>query len=96
MIKQDIDNSIFVGDKPFMNYVTGIVMQFTTHGQDEVIVKARGKYISRAVDISEMALKRYLSGKIIVRSIDIDSDEVTNREGETVRVSTIEITLARG
>ena len=24
------DNSVFVGNKPFMNYVTAVVMQFTT------------------------------------------------------------------
>ncbi|MBS3158467.1 RNA-binding protein, partial [Candidatus Woesearchaeota archaeon] len=47
----DNDNTIFVGGKPFMNYVTGVVMQFTTKNMDEVIVKARGKFISRAVDI---------------------------------------------
>ena len=50
------DNSIFIGNKPFMNYVTGVVMQFTTKGSDEVIVKARGKFISRAVDVSEVVL----------------------------------------
>ena len=31
------DNSIFVGNKPFMNYVTGIVMQFTTKEAETVI-----------------------------------------------------------
>ncbi len=92
---KDADNSIFVGDKPFMNYVTGIVMQFTTHNQEEVIVKARGKYISRAVDVSEMALKRFLKDKIRIKDIAIDSEEVENREGREVRVSTIEITLER-
>ncbi len=89
------DNSIFVGDKPFMNYVTGIVMQFTTHNQEEVIVKARGKHISRAVDVAEMALKRFLEGKIAIKDISIDSEEVKNREGKLVRVSTIEISLSR-
>ena len=92
---KETDNSIFVGDKPFMNYVTGIVMQFTTHNQETVVVKARGKYISRAVDVSEMALKRFLEGKIKIQDIQIDSEEVTNRQGEQVRVSSIEITLQR-
>ena len=41
------DNSIFVGQKPFMNYVTSVVMQFTTKNADEVIVKARGKFSER-------------------------------------------------
>ena len=39
------DNSIFIGNKPFMNYVTAVVMQFTIKGASEVIVKARSKFI---------------------------------------------------
>ena len=35
-------NVVFIGEKPFMNYVTGVVMQFTTQNSNEVIVKARG------------------------------------------------------
>jgi DNA-binding protein len=89
------DNSIFIGGKPFMNYVTGVVMQFTTKGAAEVIVKARGKFISRAVDVSEVAAKRFLTGQVAVKGIKIDSDEFQNNEGRTVRVSTIEITLVK-
>ena len=89
------DNNIFIGGKPFMNYVTGVVMQFTTKNASEVIVKARGKFISRAVDVSEVASKRFLEGSIAVRDIKIDSEEFKNNEGRDVRVSTIEITLEK-
>ncbi len=89
------DNAIFVGGKPFMNYVTGVVMQFTTKNADEVIVKARGKFISRAADIAEVASKRFLEGQIDVKDIKIDSEEFQNKEGKQVRVSTIEITLKK-
>ena len=89
------DNSVFIGNKPFMNYVTGVVMQFTTKGAEEVIVKARGKFISRAVDVSEVASKRFLEGKVTVKDIKIDSEEFKNKEGKQVRVSTIELTLGR-
>ena len=88
-------NSIFVGNKPFMNYVTGVVMQFTTKQASEVIVKARGKFISRAVDIAEVASKRFLVDTISVDNINIDSEEFTNEEGKQVRVSVIEIKLKR-
>ncbi|MBW2985208.1 DNA-binding protein Alba [Candidatus Woesearchaeota archaeon] len=87
------DNCIFVGGKPFMNYVTGIVMQFTTKDAKEVIVKARGKFISRAVDISEVTTKRFLVGQVKVEDIAIDSEDFKNKEGKEIRVSTIEITL---
>ncbi|MBW3022080.1 DNA-binding protein Alba [Candidatus Woesearchaeota archaeon] len=89
------DNSIFVGTKPFMNYVTGVVMQFTTKNASEVTVKARGKFISRAVDIAEVASKRFLEGQVEVKDIRIDSEEFQNKEGRQVRVSTIEIVLAK-
>lgn len=89
------DNSIFIGAKPFMNYVTGVVMQFTTKGAESVVVKARGKFISRAVDVAEVASKRFLDNTVDVRDIRIDSEEFENKEGRQVRVSTVEITLGK-
>ncbi len=88
-------NNIFIGGKPFMNYVTGVVMQFTTKNAPEVIVKARGKFISRAVDVAEVASKRFLTGQVKVNNINIDSEEFKNKEGRDVRVSTIEISLGK-
>jgi DNA-binding protein len=70
-------------------------MQFTTKGANEVVIKARGKFISRAVDISEIVCKRFLAETIQVKNIKIDSEGFTNKEGKQVRVSTIEITLGR-
>ena len=90
-----MDNNIFIGGKPFMNYVTGVVMQFTTKNAPEVIIKARGKFISRAVDVAEVAAKRFLEGTIAVNDIKIDSEGFQNKEGRDVRVSTIEITLRK-
>ena len=91
----EADNSIFVGTKPFMNYVTGVVMQFTTKGAEDVIVKARGKFISRAVDVAQVATKRFLQDMIKVGDITIDSEDFKNKEGKEVRVSTIEIKLVK-
>ena len=89
------DNSVFIGEKPFMNYVTAVVMQFTTKGATEVVVKARGKFISRAVDVSEVSSKRFMDNTIFPKNIKIDSEEFENKEGKMVRVSNIEITLAK-
>lgn len=89
------NNSIFIGGKPFMNYVTGVVMQFTTQNAGEVIIKARGKFISRAVDVAEVASKRFMKDQISLKDIKIDSEEFKNKEGRDVRVSTIEIVLAK-
>ncbi len=89
------DNSVFIGGKPFMNYVTGVVMQFTTKNAEDVIIKARGKFISRAVDVAEVAAKRFLDNAVSVSDIKIDSEGFKNNEGRDVRVSSIEITLSR-
>jgi len=89
------DNTIFIGEKPFMNYVTAVVMQFTTKNASDIFIKARGKFISRAVDVAEVTSKRFLNGQAEVGDIKIDSEEFTNKEGRQVRVSTIEITLKK-
>lgn len=89
------DNSVFIGNKSFMNYVTAVVMQFTTKNTPEVVVKARGKFINRAVDVAEISAKRFMDGNVGVKDIKIDSEEFTNKEGKEVRVSNIEITLAK-
>ncbi|MEM4703068.1 MAG: DNA-binding protein Alba [Candidatus Pacearchaeota archaeon] len=90
------ENVVFIGGKPFMNYVTGVVMQFTTKGAKEVVIKARGKFISRAVDVAEVATKRFLKEHgITVKDIAINSEEFENKEGRKVNVSTIEITLEK-
>tara|TARA_Y100000034_G_C6796111_1_gene356828 strand:- start:7 stop:327 length:321 start_codon:yes stop_codon:yes gene_type:complete len=89
------DNTVFIGNKPFMNYVTGVVMQFTTQGANEVVIKARGKFMSRAVDVAEVSAKRFLEGTIKTKDIQIDSEEFENKEGKQVRVSTIEIYLEK-
>lgn len=70
-------------------------MQFTTQNANEVVIKARGKFISRAVDIAEVATKRFLEGKIEVKDIKIDSEQFENNEGRQVRVSTIDITIKK-
>ena len=90
------DNVVFIGEKPFMNYVTGVVMQLTTKGFNEIIIKARGKFISRAVDVAEVSAKKFLKEhNVEVKNIKIGSEEFENKEGRKVNVSTIEITLMK-
>ncbi len=89
------DHVVFIGNKPFMNYVTGVVMQFTTQNAKEVVIKARGKFISRGVDIAEVSAKRFLENTVEIKDIKVDSEEFENKEGKQVRVSTIEITLVK-
>lgn len=90
------ENTVFIGGKPFMNYVTGVVMQFTTKCAKEVTIRARGKFIARAVDVAEVATKRFLKEQnITVKDIKINSEEFENKEGKKVNVSTIDIALVK-
>ena len=90
------DNVIFVGIKPFMNYVTGVVMQFKNKGQSEVIVSARGKFISKAVDVVEVARRTFLKEENIkVKEIRIASEQFENKEGKRIYVSSIDIVLIK-
>jgi len=84
------DNTIFVGNKPVMNYVLAIVTQFNA-GAREVIVKARGKAISRAVDTTEIALNRFLQD-VDKKSVTTCTEMVDTENGKT-NVSSIEIIL---
>jgi DNA-binding protein Alba len=87
------DSVVFIGKKPFMNYVTGVVMQFNS-GFKKVTIKARGKYISRAVDVAEVVRNRFVSG-VKLHEIKINSEEFTGEDGKKIRISTIEVALTK-
>jgi len=88
-------NTVFIGSKPFMNYVTAVVMQFTTQNSGTVSVKSRGKFVSKAVDVAEVVKRRFMSGQIDVAGVEIGSESFENKEGRQVSVSTIDIKLAK-
>ena len=94
--KGESDNIVFIGSKPFMNYVTSLIVQFTNKNHKEVIVKARGRWTSRAIDVVERVRKRFLKDENIqIKHIRIDSEEVENKEGKKMSISLIEITLEK-
>ena len=86
-------NTIFIGQKPLMTYVTAMVMHFNS-GNKELIVKARGRVISQAVDVVEVCRRRFFSGKLDITEIKIGT-EVLGEAGQARNVSTIEIKLAK-
>jgi len=86
-------NTIFIGQKPLMSYVTAVVMQLNS-GSKEVAVKARGRMISQAVDVVEVCRRRFFSNKLNITEIKIGT-EVLGEEGQPRNVSTIEIKLAK-
>ncbi len=86
------ENTIFVGNKPPMSYVLAVVTQFNG-GTDSVMIKARGRAISRAVDTAEITRNRFVKDATI-EDIVIGTESITNEEGRSSNVSSIEITLS--
>ncbi len=88
-------NSVLIGRKPAMNYVLACITVFHG-GAKEVNVKARGRAISRAVDVVEIVRRRFLPD-VKIKSVDIGTQQMPPREegGTPSNVSTIEITLAQ-
>jgi archaea-specific DNA-binding protein len=85
-------NIIYVGNKPPMNYVTAIMAVLNSGSFTEVLIKARGNAISRAVDAAEITHNRFMTNAEVKR-IDIGTEVVTNEDGRKSNVSSIEICL---
>ncbi len=86
-------NVIFVGTKPIMTYVTATLTQLA--GQPTVTIKARGKRITQAVDVSQMIVKRMDTVGYTVSDVRIASDSLTSQDGKQRNVSTIEIDVTK-
>lgn len=87
------DSVILVGNKNVMSYVLACVTLFNK-GSNEVVIKARGRLISRAVDVAEITRHRFISD-LEVKKIEIDTTTVQTDKGSDLNVSTIDITLSK-
>ncbi len=89
-------NAVLIGRKPAMNYVLACITLFHG-GANEINVKARGRAISRAVDVVEIVRRRFLPD-VKVKNIDIGTQQMAStEEGRDTpsNVSTIEIKLGK-
>ncbi|MDH5689973.1 MAG: DNA-binding protein Alba [Candidatus Bathyarchaeota archaeon] len=87
------ENVVLIGKKPVMNYVTACITFFNS-GEKQVIVKARGRAICRAVDSVEL-LRRAFVKDLEIKRIDISTEELFRAEGQKSNVSTIEIAVSK-
>ena len=87
------ENIVYIGNKPLMSYVLAVVTQING-GVSKVCLKARGRAISRCVDVAEIVKNRFITD-IEVKSIDIHTEEILNNEGTATNVSAIKIQLSR-
>jgi len=87
------DAVVLVGSKNVMSYVLACVTLFNK-GAKEVVIKARGRLISRAVDVAEITRHRFITDAK-VKDIQIDTTTVQTDKGSDLNVSTIDITISK-
>ena len=83
---------IYIGNKPPMRYVTAMVTAYNQQGVDSIIIKARGRAISRAVDVAEITRNRFITG-LETPAIAIETEQLPAMDGGTRGVSTIAISF---
>ena len=84
---------IYIGKKPLMAYVTSTIIQMAN--QPKVTIKARGLSIGRAVDVSQITIKRMETAGYKIGDVRIGSEQVQSEDGRTRNVSTIEIEIMK-
>lgn len=90
MAKKRDDNSVYIGRRPTMNYVMAAMMILNNGAK--CTVKARGRAISRAVDVCEILRNRFLKGTEY-GEIKISTEVMDNNDGPANNVSSMEIVL---
>jgi len=83
---------IFIGNKPPMRYVTAMITAYNQQGVDSITIKARGRAISRAVDVAEITRNRFITG-LETPAISIETEQLPAMDGGTRGVSTIAISF---
>ena len=84
-------NTIFIGTKPIMSYVTATLTQLAS--LPVVTITGRGKRITQAIDVSQMIVKRMNEVGYEISNIRISSDSLVSKDGKKRNVSKIEIDL---
>ena len=83
---------IYVGNKPPMRYVTAMITAYNQQGVNSITLKARGRTISRAVDVAEITRNRFIT-ELETPTIEIDTEQLPAMDGGTRGVSTIAISF---
>jgi len=84
-------NEILIGSKPSMSYVLAMMTRLSS--DNTVKVRARGKSISKAVDVTEIVRNKFMKDAKV--SVLIGTQKLENRNKQKVNVSTIEITMTK-
>ncbi|MGB7705728.1 MAG: DNA-binding protein Alba [Nitrososphaeraceae archaeon] len=87
------NNEILIGKKPLMTYVTATLVQLAN--EPTVLIKARGKSITRAVDVAQIIVKRMENMGYKIGHVKIGTQTMQSEDGRERNVSTIEVQISR-
>ncbi|NIQ05667.1 MAG: RNA-binding protein [Candidatus Korarchaeota archaeon] len=89
--------TIYVGTKPLIRYVMAAIALYLNERPNKLKIAARGRAISRAVDVAEVLRTLYLKGILDVEDVKIHTDRIEDKKspGKTDRVSSMEILLRK-
>ena len=87
------DHTVYIGKKPPMSYVIAVVTRFN-NGDSEVKVKARGRNISVAADVTQIVKNRFIP-TLKIKNVDITTEELTSDDGRMLRVSSMQIAMTK-
>ncbi|ACB08057.1 MAG: DNA-binding protein Alba [Candidatus Korarchaeum sp.] len=85
---------VFVGKKPAINYVMATTLQIN-RGVKKIVLKARGRSISRAVDVAEITRLKYFPGKLKITDLRTGTEEIIDENGSRRDISVIEIEMTQ-
>ncbi len=88
------DSIVYVGSKPINAYILACVTQFT-EGATEVTLKARGRAISRAVDVAEILRRKFMPDSVELIDVAISTETIDDTERGKSNVSAMEIILRK-
>jgi len=86
-------NVIYIGKKGVMAYVLSAVLQLSQ--SPFVVIKSRGRAISKAVDVSQVLINRFGEGKFFVKEVNLGTESLQSPEGVTRNVSTIDVVISK-
>ena len=84
---------VFIGKKPILTYLNATLTLLAN--EPVVTIKARGRSIITAVDVSQMIVKRMNAMGYKVSGVRIFSERLQSKDGKERNVSTIEIDVSK-
>lgn len=85
-------DTIYIGKKPLMTYVTSAIIQLAT--MPMITIKARGHSMGTAIDVTQIVLRK-TNPAFSIADIKIGSESLVSSDGRNRDVSTIDISIKR-